>query len=297
MSMLRTVGITCALHKPHAREATRRVAQALEAAGATVSASCELARACDLNCDTWEERPDRPLDLMLVLGGDGTFLAAAREMAPLGTPLLGVDLGGFGFLAEEEPDAVVEQIGPLLGGDFAIEERLMLRARQVRGNKTLAELLALNDVVIATGGPRRMMRLSVAIDGRDIGQFAADGLIIATPTGSTAYSLSAGGPIVEPQVDALILTTICPHTLYDRPLVVRAASKLTCTVQLRKSDVATTSPGHAMSLSVDGQESVELRAGDTVTVERAECSARVVHLGRRTFYDRLHAKLQWAKGR
>lgn len=288
---LRTVGITCALHKPQAREATRRVVAALQEAGVEVCASEQLARACGLQCETWHQVPDRSLDLMLVLGGDGSFLAAARQMAPLGTPLLGVDLGGFGFLAEEDPEAVIAHMERVLAGQYSIEERLMLRARQVREGNTLAELLALNDAVIATSGARRMMRLSLEIDGGVVGQFAADGLIVATPTGSTAYSLSAGGPIVEPQVEALILTTICPHTLHDRPLVVRAESRLACIVQ----------PGHGndhgISLCVDGQVHVPLQAGDQVLIERAECRTRVVQLGRRTFYDRLRAKLQWADGR
>lgn len=287
---LQRIGITSALHKPRAREATCRAVEALQAAGASPLVSREQARACGLACGSWEDDPEPALDLMLVLGGDGTFLAAARQMAPLGTPLLGVDLGGFGFLAEEDPEAALRQIERLLAGDFAIEERLMLRARGVRAGEVLAELLGLNDAVIATSGLRRMMRLRVEIDGRDIGEFAADGLVIATPTGSTAYSLSAGGPIVEPQVDALVLTTICPHTLHDRPLVVRADSRLTCTVQPRQSD------GHAISLTVDGQQSVDLQAQDQVLIERAECAARVVQLGRRTFYDRLHTKLGWGNG-
>ena len=288
---LREVGITCALHKQGAREATCRMVEALEAAGAGVSMSCQLAEVCELSCGTWESVPDHPLDLMLVLGGDGTFLAAARMMAPLGTPLLGIDLGGFGFLAEEEPERAVAQVERLLAGDFSIEERLMLRARLLREGEVAANLLALNDVVVASDGPRRMTRLRMSIDGQDIGDFAADGLVMATPTGSTAYSLSAGGPIVEPLVDAIVLTSICPHTLHDRPLVVRADSELVCTVQPRAWGI------DGVSLSVDGQEVVPLEAGDEVHVARAEFPARLVQLGRRTFYDRLHNKLRWWDGR
>ncbi|MCD6362373.1 MAG: NAD(+)/NADH kinase [Armatimonadetes bacterium] len=288
---LKRVGITCALHKPQAKEATREAVRTLRAAGATVFASRELAGACELDCATWEDEPDPPLDLMLVLGGDGTFLAAARLVAPRGTPLLGVDLGGFGFLAEEAPEKALSQLEEVLAGKFAVEERLMLQARVLRGDEVVRELVGLNDAVITTGSPRRMVRLRVDIDGQDIGEFAADGLIVATPTGSTAYSLSAGGPIVEPQVEALVLTTICPHTLHARPLVVRADSRIACRVQPRLWN------DDGVNLSVDGQEIVQLRADDVVMIERAGCSARLVQLGRRTFYDRLHTKLRWGAER
>jgi NAD+ kinase len=167
----------------------------------------------------------------------------------------------------------------------------MLRARLRRGGEIVEDFLGLNDAVSAADGLRRIIRLQVDIDGQDIGRFAADGMIVATPTGSTAYSLSAGGPIVEPQVQALVLTTICPHTLHDRPLVVRADSKLTCVVQpQRQTD-------ESLSLTVDGQQVVGLRGDDEVLIERAECAARLVQLGRRTFYDRLHDKLHWGDER
>ncbi|HUS81130.1 MAG TPA: NAD(+)/NADH kinase [Armatimonadota bacterium] len=285
---LREVGIICALHKPRAKEATRQAAALLQQAGATVYVDRELARTCELECEVLEE--GRALDLMLVLGGDGTFLAAARQAAPLGTPLLGVDLGGFGFLAEEEPEQAFAQIDRLLSGDFEIEERLMIRARLRRGGEVVEDLLGLNDAAIATDNLRRMVRLRVEMDGLGIGCFAADGLIVATPTGSTAYSLSAGGPIVEPQVEALILTTICPHTLADRPLVVRADSQIACRLE----------PPHGrvnVSVTVDGQQSVAFGPEDELLIARAECAARLVQLGHRTFYDRLHNKLGWGAQR
>jgi len=285
------VGIACAPHRPRAREAIREAVELLQAAGAEVFVGREIAATCDLQCAVFDHEADQPLDLLLVLGGDGTFIAAARQVAPLGTPLLGVDLGGFGFLAEEEPERALAQVDRLLAGDFEIEERLMLRARLRRGGEIVEDFLGLNDAVIAADGLRRIIRLQVDIDGQDIGRFAADGMIVATPTGSTAYSLSAGGPIVEPQVQALVLTTICPHTLHDRPLVVRADSKLTCVVQpQRQTD-------ESLSLTVDGQQVVGLRGDDEVLIERAECAARLVQLGRRTFYDRLHDKLHWGDER
>ncbi len=285
------VGIACAPHRPRAKEAIREAVELLQTAGAEVFVDREIAATCGLQCGTLDPEADQPLDLLLVLGGDGTFIAAARQVAPQSTPLLGVDLGGFGFLAEEEPERALAQVDRLLAGDFEIEERLMLRARLRRGGEIIENFLGLNDAVIAADGLRRMIRLQVDIDGQDIGTFAADGMIVSTPTGSTAYSLSAGGPIVEPQVQALVLTSICPHTLHDRPLVVRADSKLTCLVQPQRQF------DERLSLTVDGQQVIGLQGDDEVLIERAECAARLVQLGRRTFYDRLHDKLHWGDER
>jgi len=288
---IRRVGISTALHKPHARDLTCEIAGALARAGVAVYSSPELAEHCQLECRVSAQLAADALDLMLVMGGDGTFLAAAREMAPVGTPLLGVDLGGFGFLAEEEPALVLERMPSILAGDFEIEERLMLRVRVRRAGQYIQDFLGLNDAVAATASFRRVARLGVRVDGQEVAALAADGLIVATPTGSTAYSLSTGGPIVEPSVQALVLTAICPHTLYARALVVSADSEVTVVVER-------TDPRHdALALTVDGQQGVQLRGGDEVLVSRAECVARLVQLGRRTFYDRLKSKLNWGKAR
>ena len=291
VNRVRAIGVITALHKPHARELTREVAEAFEAAEVTVYSSPELAEACRLDCQVSEHLGGEGLDLMLVMGGDGTFLSAARRMAPVGTPLLGVDLGGFGFLAEEKPERVLDQIERLVTGNFEIEERLMVRVGLRRGGEIIEEFLGLNDAVVATASFRRVARLRVHVDSQDVATFAADGLIVATPTGSTAYSLSAGGPIVEPSVQALILTAICPHTLHDASLVVSADSEVTLAVEPAEPRQ------DPLALTVDGQQGVELRGGDEVTVSRAECSARLVQLGYRSFYDRLKAKLNWGSGR
>lgn len=287
---VRRIAIVSALHKVRAQEATCRAVARLQAAGATVVVTPELAATCALECATCEDLTEAAPDLMLVLGGDGTFLSAARMMAPLGVPLLGIDLGGFGFLAEEEPDRALAQIDRVLAGDFEIEERMMLAVELCRGGEVRARFLGLNDAVIATGAFRRLVRLDLRVNGLPAGRFAADGVIIATPTGSTAYSLSAGGPIVEPTVEAMLITTICSHTLSSRPLVVRVDSLLEVTVE----------PGRVpddLGLTVDGQETVDLRPADEVRVSRAPVNARLVQLGRRTFYDRLHAKLRWGEER
>jgi len=280
-------GIISALHKPRAKEVTCQLVERLQASGATVFASAELSQACELDCQVTDDLGAESPDIMLVMGGDGTFLAAARQMAPVGTPLLGVDLGGFGFLAEEMPEYVLNQVERLLAGDFEIEERMMLRVELRRESEVIEEFLGLNDAVVATASFRRLARLRTQIDGQEVAVFEADGLIIATPTGSTAYSLSAGGPIVEPAVQSLVLTAICPHTLHNRPLVVSADSQVTVTIE------PALQPQEPLALTVDGQQGVQLQSRDEVRVSRAEYSARLVQLGRRTFYDRLKGKLSW----
>lgn len=287
---VRRIAIVSALHKPRAQEATCRAVELLQTAGATVVVTPALAATCAVDCATCEDLTEAAPELMLVLGGDGTFLSAARMMAPIGVPLLGVDLGGFGFLAEEEPDRALAQIDRLLAGDFEVEERMMLGVELIRDEQVRARFIGLNDAVMATGAFRRLVRLDLRVNGQPAGRFAADGLIIATPTGSTGYSLSAGGPIVEPTVEAMLITTICSHTLSSRPIVVRVDSLLEVVVEPERV------PGD-LGLTVDGQETVDLLPADVVRVSRASFNARLVQLGRRTFYDRLHAKLRWGEER
>ena len=284
---IQRVGIVTALHKPRAKEATRRAVDLLQGAGAEVVVTTELAEACDVECTECEDLASADADLVMVMGGDGTFLSAARLVARKGTPLLGVDLGGFGFLAEEEPSRVLEEIHRIIAGDFEVEERMMLSASLRREGELHREFLALNDAVIATGSFRRLVRLGLSVNDQMAASFAADGLIVSTPTGSTAYSLSAGGPIVDPSVEVILITAICAHTLSTRPLVVRSDSKLCVMVDPARH------PHDDLALTVDGQETSRLLPGDRVHVSRADFSTRVVNFGLTTFYDRLRTKLRW----
>ncbi|MFP4249042.1 MAG: NAD(+)/NADH kinase [Armatimonadota bacterium] len=288
---IKRVGIVTALHKPRAQQATRKAAELLKQAGAEVVVNTTLAEACQLEDEDCGDVVEAHPDLMLVMGGDGTFLAAARMMAPIGTPLLGVDLGGFGFLAEEEPEWVLDEIDTILGGDFEIDERLMLRVCLNRAGEVIEELIGLNDAVMATGSFRRLVTLDLEIDGLEATRFGADGLIVSTPTGSTAYSLSADGAIVHPDVEAILITAICPHTLSMRPLIVNADAIVAVTIEPSRE------PQDDLALTIDGQETVKLQPRDQVLVSQADCRARVVHLGRRTFYDRLRGKLRWGDTR
>ncbi len=228
----------------------------------------------------------RCADLLLSMGGDGTLLATARIAAPLGKPVLGVNLGGFGFLASVPSGAgMLEALDPILRGKPAIRQRAMLEAAVIRQGEEIATFLALNDIVVGKGAFARLFRLKVTVSGEPLSDLAVDGLIISTSTGSTAYSLAAGGPVVDPELGAMILTPICPQKLSQRPLVMPAER----VVEILLSDLR----GEEVMLTADGQEGVRLEAGDVVRVKEATVSARFVVLPDSTFYRRLRTKLGW----
>jgi NAD+ kinase len=224
-------------------------------------------------------------DAVLVLGGDGTFLAAAREAARADVPILGVNLGGLGFLTETAESDLYAALERLLQGDVEIEHRMMVEARVGRRGKGTWTEFGLNDVVIHQSDESRMVRLELRIGRTSIGTLAADGLIVATPTGSTAYSLSAGGPIVRPTVEALLATPICPHSLAFRPLLVGAGEKLRVRVAANVSKAR---------LTIDGQISRLLAAGDEVEIRRAKPRVSMLSLAKESFYEVLREKLAWA---
>jgi len=228
----------------------------------------------------------RRADVVVVFGGDGTILRAARSAAPYGIPILGVNLGGFGFLAEVNGPEVERALHRLLEGDFRLDERMMLRARVEHEGRTSQEFLALNDIVITKSGYARLVKLRTFVNNEHLATHLADGLIVATPTGSTAYSLSAGGPIVHPAVEGLVLTPICAHTLNGRAVVVSAGDTIVIQVE---------PVGAPPILTVDGQEGYPLQPGDEVRVERSPLHTRLVRLGPGGFYSLLRAKLTWGE--
>ncbi|TMQ50400.1 MAG: NAD(+)/NADH kinase [Candidatus Eisenbacteria bacterium] len=226
------------------------------------------------------------VDAVLVLGGDGTFLSAAREAARADVPILGVNLGGLGFLTETAESDLYPALERLLQGDVEIEPRMMVEAR-VRSRKSKAPWIesGLNDVVIHQSDESRMVQLDLRIGSTSIGTLAADGLIVATPTGSTAYSLSAGGPIIRPTIEGLLATPICPHSLAFRPLLISAGEKLRVRV------------GHNVKrarITLDGQVSRLLQPGDDVEIRRAKGRVSMISLRRESFYEVLREKLAWA---
>lgn len=224
-------------------------------------------------------------DFALVLGGDGTLLRASRVMATAGVPMLGIRFGKFGFMTDIEPANARAAVDSVLDGNYQVEERTMLGATVRRSGRTISEAAALNDVVIAKGPLARMLRLETYVSDKYITAYQADGLIIATPTGSTAYSLSAGGPLVTPDLNVTIITPICPHTLTVRPLLV--SSRETVKV-LICGDIH-----EEVMLTVDGQVGVHLEEGDEVLVGEAEFQARLVKVGHTTFFDKLQSRLRW----
>lgn len=232
-------------------------------------------------------RPELPAhsDLLVVLGGDGTLLSMARLVGDLGVPILGANLGGLGFLTALTVDELFPALEAYRRGQLVIEDRMLLEARVFRRGERLGEYAALNDVVITKSAMSRIIRLEVAVDGDFATGYRADGLIISTPTGSTAYSLSAGGPIVFPTMDAMVLTPICSHTLTNRPIVLPATQRITITL-LTDQDVM---------LTLDGQVGFALKVDDTVEVRRAAARIRLLRFPQKHFFSVLRAKLKWGE--
>ncbi len=224
------------------------------------------------------------LDVLLSLGGDGTLLRGARLACERGIPVLGVNLGHVGFLAAADPDTATELLHRVVRGEFTIESRLALAARV---GDTHQEFLAVNDVVLHKGGIARVMRMLVSVDGVEVGTYSADGLIVATPTGSTAYSMSAGGPIVVPGVDAFVITAICPHTLAVRPVVVPASASVTV------SALDPVPAPEELLVSIDGQVAAKLRPKQPVTIVRGPHPVLLARIDSESFFARLRQKLQW----
>jgi NAD+ kinase len=227
--------------------------------------------------------------LVLVLGGDGTLLSMADCIgrAGLATPVLGVNFGSLGFLTEVTLPELYPALQAALDGQAHIEDRMMLRATTLRPSASSSSEIALNDVVINKGARSRLIDLSVSVGDGLVTRVRADGLIIATPTGSTAYNLAAGGPIVQPNVEAIVLTPIAPHTLTNRPIVIPASSTVRVTPVMGDRD--------EVFVTFDGQAGFELHAGDQISVCRAAQPMRLIRPDTRSYFDVLHEKLNWGK--
>lgn len=233
-------------------------------------------------------RDDLPnaCDLLVVLGGDGTLIGMAGRIARAGTdvPILGVNFGSLGFLTEITLPELYDALDATLNGTATIEARTMLTARTSRGDLPFADHIVLNDIVITKGALSRIIEITVSVGDDTVTRFRADGLIIASPTGSTAYNLAAGGPIVHPAVDAMLLTPIAPHTLTNRPVVIPASSEV---------HVRPIMEGNEVFVTFDGQSGFPLQAGDLISVRRAPRALRMVRSSKRTYFDVLREKLKW----
>ncbi len=224
-------------------------------------------------------------DIGIVLGGDGAILSACRRLGDNQIPLLGVHLGNLGFLTELTMDGVKESLEKILEGCYRLSSRVLLKCKVTRGKVIIKESLGVNDVVISRPSLSRLIFLKLMIDGQDIVTYRSDGIIVSTPIGSTAHNLAAGGPILTPELNAFIITTICPHTLTNRPLVVPSDVK----IEMEElSDYA------GIGLTVDGQVYAELRKGDLISIEKSHIQLQLVDTGARSFYGVLREKLNWA---
>ena len=278
---IETAGVVIKPHAPNIEEVLRDLMRGLEERKIACLLEDVAARKLLLK-DGFprEELPGR-VDLMIVLGGDGTLLSIAHLAAQENVPVLGVNLGRLGFLTEVPTDEIYLTLDSFLAGhEEIISPRLLLEAG-CRGKI----YYCLNDVVINKGAVARMIQIGIWIDDKEIAALKADGLIVSTPTGSTAYSLSAGGPIVQPYVPALLLSPICPHTLSFRPMVVTSNSRIR--LQLLTA-------GEEVYLTLDGQRGITLGKNDVIEIKRAEFALKLLSSPRRNYFDLLKEKLAWA---
>ena len=279
--------------KSHLREATPHLT-AIESwlAARGHDAVFETATAALMPAAAGRKVADKPalvagVDLLVVLGGDGTLLSVAdcAGASDVDVPILGVNFGSLGFLTEATLPELYPSLESALSGAARVEERMMLRATTIRGGRALPDHLALNDVVITKAARARMTDLSVFVGDEFVTRVKADGLIVATPTGSTAYNLAAGGPIVQPVVDAIVLTPIAPHMLTNRPIVIPASSIVRVQPMMTERD--------EIYLTFDGQDGYQLEAGDEVRIRCADRRVRLLRPSSRSYFEVLRQKLKW----
>jgi NAD+ kinase len=262
-----------------------RAGEQLAAAGIEVRMLADEAAACVSTSVRVVEVPGAAdgCELVLALGGDGTFLRAAELARPAGVPMLGVNLGHVGFLAETDPQGLRDAVDAVVSGRYEVDERVTVDAEIILDGVVIDTAWALNEASIERTNRERMLEIAVAVDERPLLRFGCDGLLCSTPTGSTAYAFSAGGPIVWPNVDALLIVPNAAHALFARPIVVAPSSVV---------DVDLLSPGHEAVLSCDGRRSLTVPAGARVRMRRGALSIKVVRLGDLSFTERLVSKFQ-----
>jgi NAD+ kinase len=224
-------------------------------------------------------------DIIICLGGDGTFLKVARKAYKKEVPILGINLGSMGFLTEAEKSDIQSTVNCLYKGRYIVEERMMLQTRIIRDGNIIGKDIALNDIVISRGALSRILHVKTYINDTFVDSFPGDGLIISSPTGSTAYSLSAGGPIVEPDMSLIIVTPICPHILYSRSFITTGDRLVRAVVDENYS--------HTAMVTVDGQEGYEIRGGDTIETKKAPYSVNLIRINSKNFYNILRTKIYY----
>lgn len=283
---IKRVGLIAHPGKVANRALLQKAAQLIRRGGREVLAETAAAQLASLRCPTCPDAATlaRQADLLLVFGGDGTMLRVAREAAGQQTPILGVKVGGLGFLTAVQSPQLPRALQQIWAGEFFLESRPLIEAKGLARGVAVAQQ-SLNDFVISRGAASRLIELEVSVGGQILTHYRCDGLIISSPTGSTAYSLAAGGAIVSPDAEVLTLTPICPHTLSNRSVIVRLDS--TVRVKVLSETVETT-------LTSDGQVPFPLVTGDVITISRSRHSIRLLRLPGSSFFETLRQKLHWS---
>lgn len=285
MGYMKKIGIICKSGRHEAREILEELLPWLRQKGYKTFVDADMAAILNIGGFSRADIASSS-DVILVLGGDGTMLGVSRLVAEKGIPILGINLGGLGFITEINRDEIFEAVDRMLTEGCASEERLMLTARIHREGKKIAEYTVLNDVVINKGALARIIDLETFINGSYVTTYKADGLIISTPTGSTAYSLSAGGPIIYPTLDSIVLTPICSHTLTNRPIVLPGDFTIAITLKTQSEDVY---------LTLDGQVGFSLKMNDIIEINKSEHKTRILIPCERDYFKILRTKLKWGE--
>jgi len=282
---MKNIGIISKPGKPELPEILRELVPWLTGKGFDVFIDEETSGVLGIKGYSRAVMPDL-VDVVLVLGGDGTMLGAARAVAEKGIPILGVNLGGLGFITEVNRADLFSAVETMLRGECSVEERIMIQADIVRNGEVITTYTVLNDVVITKGALARIIDLETYVDHSYVATFKSDGLIMSTPTGSTAYNLSAGGPIVHPALDCIVLTPICPHTLTNRPIVLSGESLIEVGLRSESEDVF---------LTLDGQIGVSLKKDDVVEIKKSPHKTRLFIPCERDYFQVLREKLKWGE--
>ncbi len=282
----KSVGIIFKPNFEPAKRECQRLSDWFTERGITPYTEEMVSRSYISQCLEEETRIPDTVDLVVVLGGDGTLLGAARKVGRYGLPILGVNIGGLGFLTETPLKRLYKHMERLIAGEIEVETRLMLEASVLRDDEEKCRLAVLNDAVINKGALARIIDLRVSIDGRFLTTFRADGLIVSSPTGSTGYNLSAGGPILYPNLEALILTPICPFTLTQRPIILPDTSVI---------EMAMGEDSEEVTLTFDGQVGFDLMDNDRVIVSKSEKNLQLIKSPDQDYFDILRTKLKWGE--
>ena len=282
---IQRIGLVANSDKPSSRHLVRKAAALIRAGGRVVLTDTATARLAGLRGAPCPDAAalTREVDLLMVFGGDGTMLRVARETAGSRTPIVGINAGSLGFLTDVQAHQLPLALRQILAGETVLESRPLIEARGRTDGQTIAET-ALNDFVISRGAAPRLIELAVSVNDEALTRYRCDGLIVCTPTGSTAYSLSAGGAVVSPTAEVLTLTPICPHTLSNRSVIVSLDA--TVRVKVLSERVETV-------LTADGQKMIPLATGDVITIRRSRHTVRLLHLAGSSFFETLRRKLNW----